>query len=664
MNRKLAWSCTTFALMAAVSAAVAQPADRIWSGGPILTMNDKAMRVQAVAEAGGKIVAVGSKAQVMKLKGPNTQVIDLQGRTLLPGFVDAHGHLVVGGMQGLSANLLAPPDGNVTDIPSLLKTLRDWVEANKAAVAKTKLIIGFGYDPSTLKEQRHPTRDELDTISTEYAVMLVHQSAHFGAVNSKALEMAGYTAATKDPAGGVIRRRAGSQEPDGVLEELAFASLAFKLLPMIGPNGMEIFAREGAKLWARYGYTTAEEGKAIPGIAKVLKSIADSGGFAIDVVAYSDVLADRDFIKTNKSDTYSNRFRIAGAKLTIDGAPQGFTAWRDRPYYKPVGDYPAGYSGYPSATAEQVMGAVQWASENGVQIISHANGERASDLLIAAHTAAQARYPTAARLRPVLIHGQFMREDQVDSYKRLGVMPSLFPMHTFYWGDWHLDQTVGPVDGANISPTGWVRKRGMIFTSHHDAPVAFPDSMRVLDATVTRQARGSGRIVGPDQRVDVITALKSMTIWAAYQKFEEKRKGSLEVGKLADLVILSADPTAVDPTKIDQIKVAETIKEGVTVFKLDAQEERKAAMMSRPGSDGSNAFARFLTAQAAYRDHTRMPAFALPPGGGRFVLNTSHDKACVLSTMDELLAAMLAHGSSGTPVASLVGGGSTLSARQ
>jgi predicted amidohydrolase YtcJ len=641
MNRKLAWSCTTLALMTAMSGAMAQPADRIWSGGPILTMNDKAMRVQAVAEAGGKIVAVGSKAQVMKLRGPNTRVIDLQGRTLLPGFVDAHGHLVVGGMQALSANLLAPPDGNVTDIPSLLKTMRDWVEANKEAVAKTKLIIGFGYDPSTLKEQRHPTRDELDTISTEHAVMLVHQSAHFGAVNSKALEMAGYSAATKDPAGGVIRRREGSQEPDGVLEELAFASLAFKLLPMIGPNGMEIFAREGAKLWARYGYTTAEEGKAIPGVAKVLKSIADKGGFAIDVVAYSDVLADRDFIKASKSDTYSNRFRVAGAKLTIDGAPQGFTAWRDKPYYRPVGDYPAGYSGYPSATAEQVMGAVQWASENGVQIITHANGERASDLLIAAHTAAQARYPTAARLRPVLIHGQFMREDQVDSYKRLGVIPSLFPMHTFYWGDWHLDHTVGPVDGANISPTGWVRQRGMVFTTHHDAPVAFPDSMRVLDATVTRQARGSGRIVGPHQQVDVITALKAMTIWAAYQKAEEKAKGSLEVGKLADMVILSTDPTAIDPTKIDEIKVTETIKEGNTVFKLDAQEERKAALMSRPGSDGSNAFARFLTVQAESRDLARVPSFAVPPGGGRFALNPPHDKACVLAVMDDLLSAML-----------------------
>jgi hypothetical protein len=572
-------TCSTLAVIALLvttsgcsssrtSVAPAGIADRIWSGGPILTMDDKAMRAEAVAEAGGKIVAVGSKADVMKLKGPKTEVIDLKGRTLLPGFVDAHGHMVVGGLQALSANLLAPPDGDVTDIPGIIRTMRDWIAANKEAVAKTQLIVGFGYDQATLKEHRPPTRDELDAISTEIPIMLVHQSAHFGALNSKALEVAGITAASKDPAGGVIQRKEGSQEPNGVLEELAFAGAAFKLLPRVGPNGLEVFAREGAKLWARYGYTTAEEGKAVPGVAKTLKAIADQGGFDIDVVAYVDVLSDRDFIKANKSDSYSHRFRIAGAKLTIDGSPQGFTAWRDKPYYKPVGDFPTGYSGYPSATAEQVMGAISWAAENDIQIITHANGERASDLLIAAHTAAQARSPAARQMRPVLIHGQFMREDQVDSYQRLGVIPSLFPMHTYYWGDWHLNQTVGPVDGKNISPTGWVHDRGMIFTTHHDAPVAFPDSMRVLDATVTREARGSGRVIGPDQRVDVITALKAMTIWAAYQKFEEDTKGSLSVGKLADFAILSRDPTTGDPRTIDTIEVTETVKEGKSIFRL------------------------------------------------------------------------------------------------
>ncbi len=559
----------TLCMAVAAPASAQQTADQIWSGGPILTMNDKAMRAEAVAVANGKILAVGKRSEVMKLKGPNTRLVDLKGQTLVPGFVDAHGHIVVGGLQALSANLLAPPDGKVQDIASLQQTLRDWVQKNAAAVEKVKVIIGFGYDNSQLKELRHPTREELDAVSQDIPVLIVHQSGHLATVNSAMLKAMGYDASSKDPAGGVIQRKPGTTEPNGTLEETAFFNGAPVVLGRVGPEGLKAFAREGAKLWARFGYTTAEEGRATPQIAEMLKQVAAEGGFANDVNAYPDVLVDRAFIRANQSPTYTNRFRVAGAKLTIDGSPQGFTAWRDRPYFKPVGNYPEGYSGYAAASAEDVMGAVQWASENGIQVITHSNGERASDLLIAAHRAAQARFPRAKDLRPVLIHGQFLREDQLDSVKALGVIPSLFPMHTFYWGDWHLDHTVGPQAGMNISPTGWARKRGMIFSSHHDAPVAFPDSMRVLDATVTRRARGSGRIVGPDQRVDVITALKAMTIWPAYHHFEEKTKGSLERGKLADFAILSKDPAAVEPTTIADIKVTETVKEGNTIFRLE-----------------------------------------------------------------------------------------------
>jgi predicted amidohydrolase YtcJ len=560
---------TAALLLSAAGTALAQSADRIWTGGPILTMNDQAMRAEAIAEAGGKIVRVGSRAEVMALKGRKTQVIDLKGRTLLPGFVDAHGHIVVGGLQALSANLLAPPDGEVRDIASLQQTLRDWIARNPAVVEKTQVIIGFGYDNAQLKELRHPTKEELDAVSRDVPVLIVHQSGHLATVNSAMLEAMNYDASTKDPAGGVIQRKPGGTEPNGTLEETALFAAAPIVLKRVGPEGLKIFAREGAKLWARFGYTTAEEGRATPPIVELLKQVAAEGGFANDVNAYPDVLVDRDYIKANQSPAYQNRFRVAGAKLTIDGSPQGFTAWRDKPYFKPVGNYPKGYSGYAAASAEEVMAAVQWGAENGIQVITHANGERASDLLIAAHRAAQARVPQARELRPVLIHGQFLREDQLDSYQALGVIPSLFPMHTFYWGDWHLDHTVGPEAGLNISPTGWALKRGMIFSSHHDAPVAFPDSMRVLDATVTRRARGSGRIVGPDQRVDVITALKAMTIWPAYHHFEEKTKGSLEPGKLADFVILSKDPTTVEPTTIADIKVTETIKEGRTIFRLE-----------------------------------------------------------------------------------------------
>jgi predicted amidohydrolase YtcJ len=577
-------------------AASLEAAEHVWFGGPILTMNDGAMRAEAVAERGGKIIAVGSRDSVMALKGPATKLIDLKGRTMLPGFVDAHGHVLIGGIQALSANLLAPPDGDVTDIASLQKVIREWIAAHADAVKKVDLIVGFGYDNATLAEHRHPTRDDLDQISKDVPVLLWHQSGHFVAINSRAIEIVGTTAETPDPQGGVIRRRSGSKEPNGVYEETAAMPVMLKLLARTGESGMKQFARAGAELWARYGYTTADEGRSTPATAEILRQVANEGGFKIDVATYPDILVDRDYIKKNLSRTYTNRFRVAGAKLTIDGSPQGFTAWRDRPYVDPVGDYPKGYSGYASATTDQVLDAANWAYANDVQLLTHANGEAASDLLIAALTVAELRNGPGKDRRPVLIHGQFLREDQVDSYKRLGVLPSLFPMHTFYWGDWHSEHTVGPEFAQNISPTGWVRARGMMFTSHHDAPVALPDSMRVLDATVTRKARGSGRIIGPDQRVDVITALKAMTIWPAWQHYEEGSKGSIEVGKLADFVILSQDPTAVDPDTIDTIKVVETIKEGTTVFKMAAAPPGKTAAMLEPSARGNEAFANVMAA--------------------------------------------------------------------
>jgi predicted amidohydrolase YtcJ len=324
----------------------------------------------------------------------------------------------------------------------------------------------------------------------------------------------------------------------------------------------------------------------------VLRGVADAGGFDIDIVTYIDVLSDRDFIIENVSQEYRNRLRIGGAKLTIDGSPQGFTAWRDRPYYSPVGNYPPGYVGYPAVKSEQVIDAAAWAYKNNIQLLVHSNGEGATDLLIAALRAAENEYGAGDR-RPILIHGQFQREDQVASYQKLGLHPSLFPMHTFYWGDWHREHTVGPERADHISPVGWALARGMKFSSHHDAPVAFPDSMRVLDATVTRRSR-TGDILGAEHRVDVITGLKAMTIWPAWQHFEEDQKGSLETGKLADLVILSRDPTEGDVETIDQIKVLETIKEGRTIFALTAEEEQKAARMLRPDDNNETALSRYL----------------------------------------------------------------------
>ena len=639
-RRRFAAGAAVAALaLAAPHAFAAEVADAIYSGGTIITIDDNNPRVEAVAVKDGRIIAAGKAADVMALKGDKTQMVDLGGRTMLPGFVDPHGHVTMGGLQAASANLLPPPDGPNTDIAEIQQTLKDWAAANAEVVKQVNLIIGFGYDDSQLKELRPPTKEELDAVSTEYPVIIIHQSGHIAVFNSKALQIVGYTAATPNPEGGVIRRMSGSQEPNGVLEEVAWLTAFPKMLGNVGPTGMKALAKAGTELWASYGYTTAQEGRAVPGLANVLKAVAAEGGLKIDVVSYVDVLVDRDYVKANLSADYVGRYRLAGAKLTIDGSPQGFTAWRDRPYYAPVGDYPPGYAGYSAATPKDVLDAVDWAYANGIQIITHSNGEAASDLLIAAIREAQVKHgrlPT----RPVLIHGQFEREDQVDSFIALGVFPALFPMHTFYWGDWHRDHTVGPVNGDNISPTGWYLRRGSMFSSHTDAPVAFPDTMRVLSATVTRRTR-SGDILGPDQRVPVDVALKAMTIWPAYQHFEEKTKGSIEIGKLADFVILTEDPTAVDPLMLDQIKVAETIKEGQSIYKASPEKLQKKA---EAGRGMGNPFSDFLVKLSAQRDFNNLAPNRRTPLMRKLLASAPHNGGCVSGALVDMASAMLGQG--------------------
>lgn len=543
----------------------AQVADQIWSGGPILTMNDGQPRVEAVAVKDGRIMALGSSKDMGQYRGEKTVMQDLAGRTLLPGFVDAHGHAFMIGLQAISANLLSAPDGKVTDIDSLQKTLMKWSDEHAGTRKSIGMILGFGYDDAQLAGQKHPTRKDLDAVSTDLPVLIVHQSAHLGVMNSKALELAGITADTANPEGGVIRREPNSQEPNGVLEEAAFFGALAKQFGKMTANQAQALFVEGTKLLGRYGYTTGQEGRATPLIVSAMQGAATAGRIPIDVVAYVDVMENRDFIVKNVSHSYTDGFRVGGAKLTIDGSPQGFTALRDRPYYKQPEGYRSDYRGYAAITADQTFDAIDWAFAHDIQIITHANGEAASDLLLAAVSTAKAKYLPKDR-RAVLIHGQFLRKDQIISLDELEIFPSLFPMHTFYWGDWHRDRTVGPVNADNISPTGWVRERGMMFSTHHDAPVAFPDSMRVLSATVTRRTR-SGDVLGPNQRVDVMTALKAMTIWPAYQHFEEHSKGSLEQGKLADFVILSQDPTAIDPETLHRVEVTETVKKGKTIHR-------------------------------------------------------------------------------------------------
>ncbi|MBL8821651.1 MAG: amidohydrolase [Planctomycetia bacterium] len=548
-----------------VDGIAAADADVIYHGGTIVTVDEKTPSAEALAVKDGRIVAVGAKAYVLKHQGDKTRLVDLKGRTMLPGFIDGHCHFLGFGSQAVGANLLAPPDGTVNNIDDLVAKLQEF--AKGPDVGRTGWVFGIGYDDAVVAEKRHPTRDDLDRVSKDVPVIAVHISGHFSVMNSAGLKKVGYTSETKDPPGGLLRRRTGSTEPNGVLEELASFPVMLPAINAQKPDDKEYFVKRGLELAKSFGYTTTNEGRALGFQHRDLVSFAGKKLLDIDVISFIDYTDRKEITSDFHSRDYRNHYRIGGMKITLDGSPQGRTGWRTKPYLLPPDGQNAEYRGYPAIRdTKEVESLLDEACQKGWQVKVHANGDAAIDQLISAMRTAHQKHGAGDR-RHTLIHGQFVRQDQLDACKELQIFPSLFPMHTFYWGDWY-DQIIGPDLAQQISPMRSVLKRGMICTSHTDAPVALPNLMQVVGATVNRTSR-SGKVMGPDERVTPLEAIKMITLWGAHQFFEEKNKGSLEVGKLADLVILDKNPLTVDPMTIKDIKVMETIKEGKSVYKRD-----------------------------------------------------------------------------------------------
>ena len=566
----IALSLNTHALALAMQPADPSSADAIYSGGPIITMNDAAPRAQAVAIKDGKIIAVGTQAQVEKFKASGTKVIDLAGKAMLPGFIDAHGHVFTSGIQAASANILPAPDGEGNSIAKIQEILREYAKSETSR--KFNLILGFGYDDAQIAEKRHPTRQDLDEVSKDIPILLIHQSCHLGAMNSKALELARITAETKDPQGGVIRREADGKTPSGVLEETAFMAYAMAIFPKLDAQGFAQLAIMGQEMYLTHGYTTAQEGRATGPAHSSFTKLAEAGQMKVDVVSYLDMIFTDEppEMKTPwNSRSYKNGYRIGGIKLNLDGSIQGKTGYLTTPYKVPPPGAATNYRGYETLPDKTIAAKVDKAYANGWQVLAHCNGDAAIDQYISAVRDAVAKHGPADR-RSVAIHAQMARMDQLDSMKQVGIIPSFFGMHCFYWGDWHRDETLGPARAEKISPAQSALRRGMIFTQHHDSPVAQPSAIRVLSSVVTRRTR-SGDILGADERISVNDALKSLTIWGAYQHFEEQTKGSLEVGKVADFVVLSADPFAVNIEDLDELTVVETIKAGTSIYKAAAK---------------------------------------------------------------------------------------------
>jgi len=539
------------------------PADTIYTGGDIITVNDSRPAVEALAVKDGRILAVGANGEIERsCKGQATTVVDLAGKTLLPGFLDPHSHYISSITVANQVNVFAPPAGPAKNIPSIVAELKRFRDEQE--IPKGVLIQAYGYDENAMPDGAGLTRDDLDVDFPDNPVLVGHVSMHGVVLNSAAMKKYGISAATKTPPGGVILRKPGSDEPSGLLMETAFLPI-FSQLPKPTAEQEAEWSLAGQNLYASYGVTTAHEGATHAPELELMQRVAAAGVHIIDVVAYPFVTDFDAVLEKNPASTwgkYVNRLKIGGAKITLDGSPQGKTAYFTTPYLTGGPGGEKGWRGEPGFPEEEVKAFVKKVYDLGLPLNIHANGDAAIDMMLRAHEEAAAG--NLSRQRHVtIIHSQFVRPDQLDKYAAYSITPSFFTLHTFYFGDTHMQQR-GEEQAFFLSPMRAAIDNGLRPTNHTDFVVAPLDQLFVMWTAVNRVSR-AGVVIGPDQRITPLEALKAITINAAYQYSEEDSKGSLEPGKLADLVILDRNPLKVDPMTIKDIRVVETIKEGKTI---------------------------------------------------------------------------------------------------
>lgn len=569
------WLCTC-----SNSILAADVADSIYMGGDILTMaGNEPAYVEALAVKDGKILVLGAKDGVLQTKGDTTKVVDLGGKTLLPGFIDSHGHMIQFGKNLMDANLFGTPD--IGDLLARMKTHAPNVPAGQ-------WIVGMGYSARVLKEGRTPTIEELDTVSADRPVMIVDGSGHLASGNSALYKVTGITAETPDPVGGNFSRKADGKSLLGPMEETALNAVRIQRPAFIGELADKVVTGAAA-LWAMHGQTTAQEaglGLGADDIALVRNAI-NKKLLPIDLYIVAKDTATDDTINAAYSiaseynkhpegtslkllaerpdldKRYINRVRLGGIKFWLDGSPD--SCWMTKPFaVNPPGKEGAfmGYQQIPDAVLDAAFDKY-WTTN--LQINMHMLGDAAADQALRAIEKAVKKYGMRDH-RPVFIHGANIRVDQLARIKAVGAIPSFLTTSLSRQGD-SVARLWGPERTAMANAANTFSKRGMPFTFSHDAPVSpVPSILELVDAGVNRIAP-SGAVLGPDERVSPYVALRAVTAMAAYQIKEEKTKGTLEAGKLADLVILDKNPLKVESKAIKSISVVETIKEGRTIFR-------------------------------------------------------------------------------------------------
>lgn len=528
----------------------------LFTNGHILTMDTDSAQADSMLVSNQKLVRVGPRAQVIRDLPAFTKTVDLQGRTVLPGFVDAHSHFPSSGLTRAGLDLTPPPVGNVSTLQILLNS----VSKETKSLSRGDWVVGFNYDDASLDVARHPTRDELDSVSPDNPVYIWHRSGHMGVANSLALKALGHQSiafAQSTDAGQPDRD--GNGRLTGLLQEGAAPRLSFLLRKMQWSRLVKalLSARDE---YLQAGVTTVQNGFADIPSMRLLKWSQRLGVIPQRVVVWPahDKLGEAIEVpkenSTEQADSSlagalgwpenTDEFAIAAVKLIVDGSPQGRTAWLSKPYLTSPGNVSSGNGArYHGHTAMPVPEFKEWVHryhQAGFQLAIHGNGDAAIDLIISTLRQAQEKF-YRRDARHLLVHGQIIREDQLSALAELDVGVSFFPSHTYFWGDWYRSVVLGDERALQISPLATAESLGLRFSLHSDAPVTPISPIDILWSATTRETL-SGFKLGPEYRISREQALRALTIDAAWQSHLDDDRGSLEAGKLADFIVLSSNP--------------------------------------------------------------------------------------------------------------------------
>jgi predicted amidohydrolase YtcJ len=550
-------------------------ADLVLLNGKVITVDAGDHIAQAVAIAGGKIIAVGTNAEVTKFAGPGTRRIDLLGRTVTPGLLDAHAHFNWGGAERLySLNLAYPETKNIPQVVAKLA-------AQVKRVAPGEFIQGVEWDDGKLEERRKLTAKDLDPVTPNNPVYLNHATGHFGVANSVALKLANVTKDTKDPPGGTIDRYADGT-PTGILKESA-QGLVRRLIPPRTPAMLEAGMRDLAKGFNAEGMTGLKDPGVTPMAWDSYKKVLAEGGLTVRVFALwlggrteagaRQLIAERAATTRPYESTGDDHLISGGVKLYIDGSGGGRTAWLYDDWNKDYTGVDVGNKGYPTSSPDTIRLLIKLFHDAGMHVSVHSIGDRGIDWVVDSYAEALRAKPTKG-LRHGIIHANIPTDHAIETMAELqktydAGYPE--PSSTFTWwlGDVY-SSNFGPKRSLRLNPFKTFLAKNIIWANGSDLPVVPFAARYGLWATVAREPLLGAYAKDPFGRAesaDVHAALRSMTIWAAHQMFLEKKIGSVEVGKYADLAVWDRDLYTVATAQLKDLKCLLTIFDGKVVYR-------------------------------------------------------------------------------------------------